>query len=65
MELCQIPKKHRLRTQGANSCIIRVGAEQYQAILDLCDDTGRSITDVSNRLIEFALEHVEIVDKEG
>ena len=61
---CKIPKKRRPRAQGAQSCIIRVGVEQYQAIIDLCDESGRSITDVSSRLIEYALEHAEVVDKE-
>ena len=61
---CKIPKKHRTLGQLENSCHIRVGAEQYQSILNLCDETGRSITDVATRLLEFALTNVEVTDAE-
>lgn len=60
---CKIPKQHRRPAQITGTCIIRVNAEQYQSILDISDETGRSIRDVSTRLIEYALEHVEITEE--
>ena len=64
MNKCVIPKKRRTRSQTASSCLIRISAEQYEEILNLCDATGRSISDIATRLLEFALERVEITDKE-
>jgi hypothetical protein len=39
-----------------------VEPEQYQAILDICEETGRSIKDVSIRLIDYAVANVEITE---
>lgn len=56
---CVIPIKRRT-VQTSNSCVIRVNAETLQEIVDICDCTGRSIVDVATRLLEYALERVEI-----
>lgn len=60
---CKIPKQRRQPVQVTGTCIIRVNAEQYQSILDISDETSRSIRDVSTRLIEYALERVEITEE--
>lgn len=63
MEQLIIPrKKHQGQLTG--SCHIRIGAEHYQSILDICDKTGRPITDVANRLLDYALKHVQITDED-
>lgn len=64
MTKLQIPKKHRPRQLPTSSCLIRVGAEQYQAVLDICDATGRSITDVSSRLLDFAIKNTEVIEED-
>lgn len=59
---CKIPKKPRPAISPAGGCVIRINAEPYQNILDVCEATGRSIKDVSARLIEYGLTHLEIVE---
>lgn len=59
---CKIPKKKHPKRGPDNRCIIRVEPEQYQAILDICEETGRSIKDVSIRLIDYAVANVEITE---
>lgn len=43
---------------------IRVGVQQYLKILNISRETGRSITDVSNRLLDFALANVQVTEED-
>ena len=45
---CKIPKKPRPAFSPAGGCVIRINAEPYQNILDVCETTG--------------LTHLEIVE---
>lgn len=60
---CVIPRKHISRTPAATTCVVRVGAERYQLICDLSDASGRSITDVANRLLDYALDGAVVRDE--
>lgn len=62
MEELIIPrKKHQGQLTG--SCHIRIDADYYREILRIGDETGRPITDVANRMLEYALKHVKITDE--
>lgn len=63
MGKCIIPRK--TRQQPSSSCIIRIDSEMYQAIVDIANTTGRSISDVASRMLTYALENVEIVNEGG
>lgn len=64
MEKCVIPIKYKMPKDGAGSCVIRVNADQYDEIIRLGNATGRSIADIATRLLEYALDNVEVVDPE-
>lgn len=39
---------------------VRVKAQQYNKMVDLADISGKSLTDISSELIDFALNHVVV-----
>ncbi len=43
---------------------VKVDGYNYQAIDKICKQTNITLFEVTNRLLEFALKHVEITDKQ-
>ena len=41
--------------------MVRITREAYNAIADLAADTGRSLFDITSRLLSYALSEVEIL----
>lgn len=54
------PSAHRSRSDKYPT--IRVNAQLYDTLTSIADTTGLSIATVANRMIEFAVNHTEIVD---
>lgn len=44
--------------------VIRIGKEQYNKVIEVADETGRSIQDVASRMTDFAFEHIRYEDAE-
>ena len=45
-----------------NSTAVRVNRKALALVTDICEKTNRSQLDIASRLIEWAYEHVEVVD---
>lgn len=61
MSRCTIPSKRRRKvTPPEGRPVVRIGAAEYNAIADIADATGRSLYDVTCRLLVSALEDVVI-----
>lgn len=60
---CQIPSRRPRRAPaGSNGKpVVRITREAYNAIADLAADTGRSLFDITSRLLSYALSEVEIL----
>lgn len=55
----------RKKKAGVNySKAVRIGLDAYDILQDIAYKTGLSNTEVANRLIEFASNHVEIIEVE-
>lgn len=60
---CQIPSRRpkRAPTGSNGKPVVRITQEAYNAIADLAADTGRSLFDITSRLLGYALSEVEIL----
>lgn len=57
----KIPKRNPESTYS-QSTTVRVNRKSLALVSDICDKTNRSQMEIASRLIEWAYEHVEIVD---
>ena len=48
--------------QNSGTCVVRITNECYAQIMTLNKETGISFTQLSSMLMQFALDHVELVD---
>lgn len=62
MSRCVIPSKRRRRADPGTKerPVIRIGPEAYNAVVDIADRTGWSISEIATRLLNSALEDVLI-----
>lgn len=51
-------RRRRDRLSGVNQIVVKVGKDQYNKVIEVADETGRSIRDVTSRMIDFAYEHI-------
>lgn len=56
-------RKPKTGKQNDNRPLIRISAEAYETLARWASLTGKSITDVATRAVEFAAAHAEIVDE--
>lgn len=47
---------------SSNSTAVRVNRKALALVSDICEKTNRSQLEIASRLIEWAYEHVEVVD---
>lgn len=50
------------KTASSNSTHIRVSKSQYEKIKELSNITGLSIYEMTTKLLEFAIDKVEIIE---
>ena len=49
-------------TTHSNSTAVRVNRKALALVTDICEKTNRSQLEIASRMIEWAYEHVEVVD---
>lgn len=54
-------RRRRQKSDIAGQAVIRVSNAQYNKLLEVADETGLSIKEVADRMIEYAFEHVKYV----
>ena len=59
-EKLRIPK--RGREDGRTSCVIRVSKKAMALVNALCADTGRTQTEITSMLIEWAYDRTEVTE---
>ncbi len=57
-------RRRRDRLSGVNQIVVKVGKDQYNKVIEVADETGRSIRDVASKMIDFAYEHIRYEDAE-
>ena len=57
-------RRRRDRLSGVNQIVVKVGKDQYNKVIEVADETGRSIRAVASRMIDFAFEHIRYEDAE-
>lgn len=63
METLKITKNVRIHTaEGNASCKVRIDPEVLNEVDELALATGRSYRYLVDRLVRFALQHVEVID---
>lgn len=61
MEKLRIQKRDP-QDSSNNSTAVRVSRKALALVADICEKTNRSQLEIASRLIEWAYEHVEVVD---
>lgn len=61
MDKLKIQKRDPESTHS-NSTAVRVNRKALALVTDICEKTNRSQLEIASRLIEWAYEHVEVVD---
>ena len=52
-------RRRRDRLSGVNQTVVKVNKDQYNAVIEVADETGLSIREVASKIIEFAYQHVK------
>lgn len=47
---------------GEQACVVKVSRKAMMFIKQLCTETNRSQCDVASRMIEWAFDHIEVVE---
>lgn len=64
-EMSEPKLEFEVRAPGSDMrTTVKVDGYNYQAIDRICKQTNITLFEVTNRLIEYALRHVEITDKD-
>lgn len=58
-------KRPRRGSSDKSSTVIRIGGEAYEIIAGLSAETGKSVSYIASRMIEFAAEHTTVEDDES
>lgn len=58
-------KRPRKNSSDKNSTVIRIGETAYEIIAGLSAETGKSVSYIASRMIEFAAEHTTVKDDES
>ena len=56
--------KRGKQTCARESAVIRIGEAQYKMLCELSADTKLSISGVAGRMLDFAAQHIEMVEAE-
>lgn len=60
MEKLKIVSLKRKRQKCTSTAMLRASGENHSAIMDIVEETGRGVREVTDMLLEFALNHVEV-----
>ena len=52
-------KKQDPKSKGPKTAVVRVSRENYDKIMEISEKTGLSANVVTDRMLSFAMEHVE------
>lgn len=63
MGKCKIVSLKKARRRTDSTAIIRISADNHDSILKIVDETARGVREVTDILLEYALNRVEILEK--
>lgn len=58
-------KRPKKRTSGKHGTVVRIGGDAYEIVADISAETGKSVSYIASRMIEFAAEHTRVEDEEN
>lgn len=57
-------RRRRDRLSGVNQIVVKVNKDQYNKVIEVADETGRSIRDITSQMIDFAYAHIRYENPE-
>ena len=58
-------KRPKKKVSKKNGAVVRISGEAYEIAAGLSAETGKSVSYIASRMIEFAAEHTRVEDDES